>query len=367
MKIAFGIIVFNGNYVLKEVLESIYPYANQILIAEGPVQFWQDEGYSQSIDGTIELIDNFPDPDNKIKVVHGQYAEKDEQCNAYMQHITGDNDYIWNVDSDEVFKPEDIEILFLFNLTDHAVKPWVDAGFSCLAVDIQHTARLGQRDSEYWTTNVNVLKLREEFPGLKPALVISYPPCTDMAVSGAAHFAKKRLANPEFQNEAVELAKVASTFDCPYVIENPVSVLSTLWRKPDYTYHPWQYGGYIELEDAIHPEYPEHIAPRDAYPKKTCLWVGNGFVMPEPKPVEPEVGYSRQHLKLGGKSIKTKNIRSATPRGFSEAQLLANYWTVLDYLEITDVNRDYPQLDLFSLDTYRRMAIELLTRFKERF
>ena len=109
MKIAFGIIVFNGNYVLKEVLESIYPYANQILIAEGPVQFWQDEGYSQSIDGTIELIDNFPDPDNKIKVVHGQYAEKDEQCNAYMEHITGDNDYIWNVDSDEVFKPGDIE------------------------------------------------------------------------------------------------------------------------------------------------------------------------------------------------------------------------------------------------------------------
>ena len=109
MKIAFGIIVFNGNYVLKEVLESIYPYANQILIAEGPVQFWQDEGYSQSMDGTIELIDNFPDPDNKIKVVHGQYAEKDEQCNAYMQHITGDNDYIWNVDSDEVFKPGDIE------------------------------------------------------------------------------------------------------------------------------------------------------------------------------------------------------------------------------------------------------------------
>ena len=44
MKIAFGIIVFNGNYVLKETLESIYPYANQILIAEGPVQFWQDEG-----------------------------------------------------------------------------------------------------------------------------------------------------------------------------------------------------------------------------------------------------------------------------------------------------------------------------------
>ena len=109
MKIAFGIIVFNGNYVLKEVLESIYPYANQILIAEGPVKFWQNEGYNRSTDGTINIIKNFPDPDGKIKVVYGQYEEKDEQCNAYMQHITGDNDYIWNVDSDEVFKPEDIE------------------------------------------------------------------------------------------------------------------------------------------------------------------------------------------------------------------------------------------------------------------
>lgn len=111
MKIAFGIIVFNGNYVLKETLESIYPYANQILIAEGPVQFWQDEGYTTSTDGTNEVLDNFPDPENKIKIVHSQYSEKDEQCNAYMQFLGGDNDYIWNLDCDEVFKPQDTETI----------------------------------------------------------------------------------------------------------------------------------------------------------------------------------------------------------------------------------------------------------------
>ena len=65
MKIAFGMIIFNGNHVLNETLESIYPYANQILIAEGPVQFWQDEGYTTSTDGTNEVLDNFPDPENK--------------------------------------------------------------------------------------------------------------------------------------------------------------------------------------------------------------------------------------------------------------------------------------------------------------
>ena len=70
MRIAFGMIVFNGNYVLEEVLTSVYPYAAQILIAEGPVKFWQDQGFSTSTDGTNEVLHNFPDPDGKIKVVH---------------------------------------------------------------------------------------------------------------------------------------------------------------------------------------------------------------------------------------------------------------------------------------------------------
>ena len=110
----------------------------------------------------------------------------------------------------------------------------------------------------------------------------------------------------------------------PYFIENPVSVLSTLWRKPDYSFHPFEYGGYIEPDEAEHPKWPDYIAPMDAYPKKTCLWTGGGFTMPTISPVEPEAGHSRQHLKLGGKSQKTKNIRSATPRGFAQAVFNAN-------------------------------------------
>lgn len=111
MKIAFGIIVFNGNYVLTEALKTIYPFASQILIAEGPVTYWQQQGYTTSIDGTNELIDNFPDPDNKIKIIHSQYKEKDEQCQAYMQFLNDDIDYVWHLDSDEIFKPKDIELI----------------------------------------------------------------------------------------------------------------------------------------------------------------------------------------------------------------------------------------------------------------
>ena len=109
MKIAFGMIVFNGDFVLKECLESVYPYATQILISEGPVRYWQDEGFTTSTDRTNEILDNFPDPENKITVVHGQFEEKDEECRAYMPHMRDDIDYIWNLDSDEIYKPEDIE------------------------------------------------------------------------------------------------------------------------------------------------------------------------------------------------------------------------------------------------------------------
>jgi hypothetical protein len=109
MKIAFGMIVLDGDYVLKECLESIYPYATQILIAEGPVSYWQGKGRTTSLDKTNEILDSFPDPDNKIIITHGTYNEKDDQCNAYMKHLRPDIDYLWNLDSDEVFKGEDVE------------------------------------------------------------------------------------------------------------------------------------------------------------------------------------------------------------------------------------------------------------------
>jgi len=108
--------------------------------------------------------------------------------------------------------------------------------------------------------------------------------------------------------------------------------LSTMWRKPNFYFHPWHFGGYIDMDEAEHPLYPTYIAPRDAYPKKTGIWSGGGFNEPSKRPVCPEAGYSRQHLKLGGKSAKTKNIRSATPRGFARAVFDANDEGPLDKL-----------------------------------
>lgn len=108
MKIAAGIIIFNSDFVLKQVLESIYPHVSQILISEGCVSWWAAKGFSTSQDNTLNIIKNFPDPDKKITLVQGTYAEKTEQANAYMKYVAPDTDYVWNIDADEVFKQEDI-------------------------------------------------------------------------------------------------------------------------------------------------------------------------------------------------------------------------------------------------------------------
>lgn len=108
MKIAVGMIVFEGDYVLKECLTQLYPHVDQIVIAEGPVTYWQQQGRTTSTDATNEILASFPDPDKKLRVVHGQFREKDDQSKAYIDLINPDTDYLWMVDSDEVYKTEDI-------------------------------------------------------------------------------------------------------------------------------------------------------------------------------------------------------------------------------------------------------------------
>jgi len=228
-------------------------------------------------------------------------------------------------------------VISLYDYTGEALKPWAEAGYACYAFDIQHLDTKVEGYANGGFIRYEGLDLHDfsthqdlffRFNGRNVVFGMAFPVCTDLAVSGAAWFKKKAEADPLFQQRAAQHATdCAELFDdlgCPYFIENPVSVLATKWRKPDHTFHPYEYGGYIAKNDAQHPRWPDYIADRDAYPKKTCLWTGNGFVMPPKVPVEPETGHSRQHLKLGGKSAKTKNIRSATPRGFAIAVMAAN-------------------------------------------
>jgi len=231
-------------------------------------------------------------------------------------------------------------VLSLYDYTGVAVVPWAKAGYTCYCYDIQHdNTRIDNYESggsiHYLNADLHdyheINNLWHEFDDVDDDVVfaMAFPVCTDMAVSGAAWFKAKALIDPLFQRKAVGYAmwcdELFNDIEVPYYIENPVSVMSTLWRKPDYRFHPYEYGGYIKEGEECHPLYPEYIAPNDAYSKHTCLWTGGGFSMPAKDPVACEsYGSSTQHRKLGGKSMKTKNIRSATPRGFAEAVYQAN-------------------------------------------
>ena len=85
-------------------------------------------------------------------------------------------------------------------------------------------------------------------------LMVCHPPCTDLAVSGARHFAAK-IADGR-QQRALDFVKALLDAPIPHIaLENPVSVISSKIRKPDQTIQPWQYG---------HGE-----------TKATCLWLKN--------------------------------------------------------------------------------------------
>lgn len=243
------------------------------------------------------------------------------------------------------------QIVSLYDFTGVTVEPWARAGYECFCYDIQHTeegetvhydgggsitkAKMDLQETMFFNKDDKgfefypfIFKLLKRH-SYKTHMVLAFPVCTDLAVSGAPHFKFKAEKNPNFQIEATNHAKacamLASLLEVPFMVENPVSRLATLWRKPDYCFQPFEYGQYIPESEADHPLYPNYIAPRDAYSKKTCLWTGGGFKMPKKKPVDCEsFGSSRQHRKLGGKSMRTKNIRSATPRGFARAVYEAN-------------------------------------------
>lgn len=130
-------------------------------------------------------------------------------------------------------------------------------------------------------------------------LMIAHPPCTHIAVSGSRHFEKKRIEG--LQHAAVSFVRKLSKVDIPYIaIENPVSVLSTMWRKPDQIIQPWQFG---------HGE-----------TKATCLWLKN---LPALKSTNIVEGRENRIHRMPPSKDRGK-LRSITYQGIAEA--MAEQW-----------------------------------------
>jgi len=130
-------------------------------------------------------------------------------------------------------------------------------------------------------------------------LMIAHPPCTHLAVSGARHFAAKRADGR--QQEAIDFFLALARAPIPRMaIENPVCIMSSLWRKPDQTIQPWQYG---------HGE-----------TKSTCLWLKN---LPHLVPTNIVSGREPRIHKMPPSADRWK-LRSQTYLGIASA--MADQW-----------------------------------------
>lgn len=227
-------------------------------------------------------------------------------------------------------------IYSLFDGSGYMVKDWAEAGHKCYCFNATSGDHGGYEPVRIEHPNITYVECwidtgfmhflaKSGIP--HPDIVFAFPPCTDLTNAGSRHWAKKAEANPLFQAEAAMVCRIAEAaadyFGCPYMIENPVGKLSSLWRKPDVIFQPFQYGGYLS-EDDVHPSFPELYPCRDAYQKTTCLWFGSGFVMPEIKSVGKSFHFNPGWKKTGGKSQRTKLMRSLTPRGFARAVFEGN-------------------------------------------
>jgi site-specific DNA-cytosine methylase len=129
-------------------------------------------------------------------------------------------------------------------------------------------------------------------------VMIAFPPCTHIAVSGARWF-KHKLTE---QRAALEFMRDLLEADIPKIaIENPIGIFSTYWRKPDQIIQPWQFG---------HGE-----------TKATCLWLKG---LPKLVPTNIVQGRTARVHREPPSPDRWKN-RSRTYQGIAEA--MAEQWS----------------------------------------
>lgn len=199
-------------------------------------------------------------------------------------------------------------ILSLYDLTGTWSGQYEDAGYDVRRVDLAGTGE-------------DARLLRIDDLGVELAAVtgiISQPPCTHFAGSGARWWSKK---GPEVLAGALALVDLTYRWAamCPnlrwYVIENPVGRLIHYAGPPKAYYNPHEFAGYCDEE-------AEQEANR--YTKRTGLW-GEGWVLPEKKDLgkhpDPKIASMIHRMPPGPNRA---HARSVTPSGFAKAFFLAN-------------------------------------------
>jgi hypothetical protein len=135
-------------------------------------------------------------------------------------------------------------------------------------------------------------------------LAIMHPPCTHLSVSGSRHFAEKKMDGRQQSAVSFFMRLIKQSGHIPKIaIENPVCIMSSLYRKPDQIIQPWQFG---------HGE-----------TKATCLWLKG---LPLLTPTNIVDGREQRIHKMAPSPDRWKE-RSKTYAGI--AQAFADQWGVL--------------------------------------
>ena len=129
-------------------------------------------------------------------------------------------------------------------------------------------------------------------------LVVAFPPCTDLAVSGARWFEEKRKSGK--QQKSIDFFMIFTKLSCPWVIENPIGIMSSIYRKPDQIIQPWMFG---------HGE-----------TKATCLWLHS---LPKLEATNIVDGREQRIWKMAPGPDRAK-MRSKTFSGIAKA--MADQW-----------------------------------------
>lgn len=130
-------------------------------------------------------------------------------------------------------------------------------------------------------------------------MILAFPPCTDLCVSGARWFEEKRKDGR--QQKSIEFFMQFTKADCSKIaIENPIGIMSSIYRKPDQIIQPWQFG---------HGE-----------TKATCLWLKE---LPKLTPTNIVGGREHRIFKMSP-SPDRGLLRSKTYIGI--AQAMAEQW-----------------------------------------
>lgn len=134
-------------------------------------------------------------------------------------------------------------------------------------------------------------------------MIIAFPPCTNLCVSGARWFRQKRESGE--QQKSIDFFMEFAYAPARYIaIENPIGIMSTEWRKPDQIIQPWMFG---------HPE-----------TKSTCLWL---FNLPKLIPTNIVEGREQRIWKMAPGPERSR-LRSKTYHGIALA--MAEQWGNID-------------------------------------